>query len=72
MSVLKNLDVVSIDPNYAIFVKQLATAKPRPVVPAWPKIDDLLQKKLQAAFRGETTLQAALDSAATEIDKLLA
>ncbi len=71
MSVLKNLDVVAIDPNYAAFVKQLGTAKPRPVVPAWPKIDDLLQKKLQAAFRGETTLQAALDSAAAEIDKLL-
>lgn len=72
MSVLKNLDVVSVDPNYAPFVAQLANAKPRPVVPAWPKIDDLLQKKLQAAFRGETTLQAALDSAAAEIDKLLA
>lgn len=72
MSVLKDLDVVSVDKNYAPFVEQLKTAKPRPVVPAWPKIDDLLQKKLQAAFRGETTLQQALDSAAAEIDKLLA
>ncbi|MFR9775349.1 extracellular solute-binding protein [Micromonospora sp. MS34] len=72
MSVLKNLDVTSVDPNYAPFVEQLKTAKPRPVVPAWPKIDDLLQKKLQAAFRGEMTLQQALDSAAAEIDKLLA
>lgn len=72
MSVLKDLDVVSVDKNYAPFVEQLKTAKPRPVVPAWPKIDDLLQKKLQAAFRGETSLQQALDSAAAEIDKLLA
>ncbi|NUO55753.1 MAG: extracellular solute-binding protein [Hamadaea sp.] len=72
MSVLKDLDVVAVDPTYAPFVEQLKTAKPRPVVPAWPKIDDLLQKKLQAAFRGETSLQQALDSAAAEIDKLLA
>jgi multiple sugar transport system substrate-binding protein len=72
MSVLKDLDVVAVDPNYALFVEQLKTAKPRPVVPAWPKIDDLLQKKLQAAFRGETSIQQALDSAAAEIDKLLA
>ena len=64
MSVLRDLDVTAIDANYAPFVEQLRTAKPRPVVPAWPKIDDLLQKKLQAAFRGETTLQEALDSAA--------
>jgi len=72
MSVLRDLDVTAIDANYAPFVEQLKTAKPRPVTPAWPKIDDLLQKKLQAAFRGETTLQEALDSAAAEIDKLLA
>ena len=72
MSVLANLDVVSVNPNYATFVQQLKTAKPRPVVPAWPKIDDLLQKKLQAAFKGDMTVQAALDQAAAEIDTLLA
>ncbi|MFG2059447.1 extracellular solute-binding protein [Micromonospora sp. NPDC048930] len=72
MSVLKDLDVTSVDPNYAPFVEQLKTARPRPVVPTWPKIDEVLQKKLQAAFRGETSLQQALDSAAADIDKLLA
>ncbi len=71
MSVLKDLDVSSVDPTFAPFVEQLRTARPRPVVPNWPKIDDLLQKKLQAAFRGDGTLQQALDSAAAEIDKLL-
>jgi len=72
MSVLQNLDVVSVNPNYATFVEQLKTARPRPVVPSWPKIDDLLQKKLQAAFKGDLTVQAALDQAAAEIDALLA
>lgn len=72
MSVLKDLDVTSVNPTYAPFVEQLATAKPRPPVASWPKIDDLLQKKLQAAFQGQMTIQQALDQAAAEIDPLLA
>jgi len=72
MSVLKDLDVTSINPTYGPFVEQLKTAKPRPPVPAWPKIDDLLQKKLQSAFMGDMTVQEALDQAAGEIDTLLA
>jgi multiple sugar transport system substrate-binding protein len=72
MSVLKNLDVVSVNASYGPFVQQLKTAKPRPPVPAWPKIDDLLQKHLQAAFKGDVTVQQALDQAAAETDALLA
>ena len=72
MSVLRNLDVVSVNPNYRPFVAQLQTAKARPPVPSWPKIDDLLQRKLQAAFQGELSVQDALDQAAEEIDALLA
>ena len=72
MSVLRDLDVVAVNPNYAPFVEQLRTAKPRPPVPAWPKIDDLLQKKLQSAFKGDMTVQQALDEAAAEVDALLA
>jgi multiple sugar transport system substrate-binding protein len=48
------------------------TRRPRPPVPSWSKINDLLEKKLQSAFKGETTVQQALDSAAAEIDILLA
>jgi multiple sugar transport system substrate-binding protein len=72
MSVLRDLDVVAANPNYAMFVEQLQTAKARPPVPSWPKIDDLLQRRLQAAFQGETSVQEALDLAAEEIDALLA
>lgn len=72
MSVLKDLDVTAVNATYAPFVQQLQTAKPRPPVPSWPKIDDLLQKKLQSAFKGEVTVQQALDQAAAEIDVLLA
>lgn len=72
MSVLRDLDVVEVNPTYGPFVEQLKTAKPRPPVPAWPKIDDLLQRRLQAAFGGEMSVQEALDAAAEEIDALLA
>jgi multiple sugar transport system substrate-binding protein len=72
MSVLRDLDVVSVNPNYALFVEQLQTAKARPPVPSWPKIDDLLQRKLQAAFAGDLTVEEALGQAAEEIDALLA
>jgi multiple sugar transport system substrate-binding protein len=72
MSVLKDLDVTAVNPTYAPFVQQLKTAKPRPPVPAWPKIDDLLQRHLQAAFQDNVTIQQALDQAASETDALLA
>ncbi|HEY0701043.1 MAG TPA: extracellular solute-binding protein, partial [Micromonospora sp.] len=72
MSVLKDLDHASINPTFGPFAQQLQTARPRPPVPSWTRIDDLLQKKLQAAFKGEMTLRQALDSAAADIDTLLA
>jgi multiple sugar transport system substrate-binding protein len=72
MSVLRGLDVVAVNPDYALFVEQLQTAKARPPVPSWPKIDDLLQRKLQAAFQGDLSVADALGEAAEEIDALLA
>lgn len=72
MSVLRDLDVVAVNPTYALFAEQLQTARPRPPVPSWPRIDDLLQRQLQAAFQGELSVQEALDAAAEEIDTLLA
>lgn len=72
MSVLKDLDVTQIDPKYAPFVLQLQTARPRPPVPAWAKMDDVLKQKLNAAFNGDLTVQQAMDQAASQIDALLA
>lgn len=72
MPVLKDLDVASANPTFVPFMEQLKTARPRPPVPSWSKIDDLLQKKLQTAFKGQVTVQQALDEAAAEIDTLLA
>jgi len=58
-------------PALAPFIQQLATAKSRPAVPDEPQIDTALQDDLTPAFTGQTTVQAALDKAAADIDPLL-
>lgn len=74
MPVLKSIgdDLTDINEYYGPFVEQLATAKPRPVTPAWSAINDILQNEVRAAIKGEKTVKEALDAAATEADALLA
>ena len=73
MSVVKSLDdqEAAAVPYFAPYIKQLQTAKPRPAVPEAPKIDTALQNDLTPAFQGTTSVQAALDKAAKDIDPLL-
>lgn len=73
MSVVKSLDAqeAAAVPYFAPYIKQLQTAKPRPVVPDGPQIDTALQNDLTPAFEGKTSVQAALDKAAHDIDPLL-
>jgi multiple sugar transport system substrate-binding protein len=73
MSVVKSLDSqeASIAPAFAPFIKQLATARPRPSVPQAPAIDTALQNALTKAFQGSESVQQALDDAARTIDPLL-
>ncbi len=74
MSVLKDLgpQLTGIQGYYQGFVTQLATAKPRPVTPAWPQIDSLLQDEIRSAIKGDKSVQDALDEAASQSDALLA
>jgi multiple sugar transport system substrate-binding protein len=73
MTVLKNLtkQLVKIHPYYSIYLKQIATARPRTPTPKWPQIDKVLETELAKAFKGDVTVQQALDSAAQQIDALL-
>jgi len=73
MSVVKSLDdqEAAAVPYFAPYIKQLQTAKPRPAVPEAPQIDTALQNDLTPAFQGSTSVQAALDKAARDIDPLL-
>lgn len=57
---------------YAPFIEQLKTAKPRPVTPAWVKMDPILTDAFDAALRGKKTAAEALHEAAALIDPLLA
>ena len=74
MPVLSSLgeQLTEIQDYYGVFVEQLATARPRTPTPAWPRIDEVLLTNIQQAVRGDVTVQEALDTAAAEIDGLLA
>lgn len=63
--------LVKIHPYYSIYLKQIATARPRTPSPKWPQIDVVLTTELAKAFNGSETVQQALDSAASQIDALL-
>jgi len=62
----------SIQPYYARFAEQLKTAKPRIPSGNWAQIDQILDDQIQKALNGHMTVKAALDSAAKQIDPLLA
>ncbi len=73
MSVVRSLDgqEAAAVPDFAPFIKQLQTARPRPSVPQAPAIDTALANELTKAFDGSATVQQALDNAAKAIDALL-
>ena len=64
--------MVAIHPYYAIFLKQLATARPRVPTPQYPKIEAIIGNEVQKAFQGKQTVQQALTNAAKDIDPILA
>lgn len=74
MPVLANLGdkLTSVNAYYAPFVTQLATARPRPVTPAWSEIDAMLQDEVRSALKGDKSVKSALDEAASKADALLA
>jgi multiple sugar transport system substrate-binding protein len=65
-------NLTKINPGFAIFAKQLETARPRTPHPNWPKIDSVLGAAVASAIKGDRSTQAALDDAAGQIDALLA
>lgn len=74
MPVLKDTAAIlgTIQPYYAIFAKQLLTAKPRVPSSNWQQIDGILDDYLQKALLGKMQVKAALTAAAKAIDPLLA
>ncbi len=74
MTVLPSLsgDEVKVADFYQTFADQLKTAKSRVASPNASKIDTALSTDLTPAFLGQSTVKAALQKAASDIDALLA
>ena len=52
--------------------KQLKTAMPRTPSAEWPSIEEILNLTFESILRGAVSAQEGLDSAAAQIDVLLA
>ncbi len=69
------LKAASSDPSYPAYFSyynsQLATSKPRPVTPNYTQIDTALTDAFTKALQKKTSVQAALDEAASAINALL-
>jgi len=59
------------DPYLSVFIRQMSTALPRAVHPAYGQMNEIIHNYLVAAFRQEMSPKEALDAMAEEIDKLL-
>lgn len=69
-----NLNKVDISnsPWMAAYLEQLKTASPRTPSAEYPSIDEVLELTFESILRGAVGVQEGLDSAAAQIDKLLA
>lgn len=70
LSVIES-DAIQNHPYLGVFLEQLRTSKARTAHPQWQKMDEVLTEAGQLVIRGELTPQAALDSAAQQIDAIL-
>lgn len=59
-------------PYVDVYMEQLKTAEARIPCADWPTIEMVLNTAFESVLRGEATSQEALDSAAAEIDQVLA
>jgi multiple sugar transport system substrate-binding protein len=72
VSALVENDYFKNHPYYPLYLEQLKTAKARTPHPAWSEMESILTDAGQLILRGEASPQEALDSAAEDIDALLA
>ncbi len=72
LNALVDTDYFKNHPYYPMFLEQLQTARARTPVPQWTSMEETLSDAGQMILRGEASAQDALDSAAEEINSLLA
>jgi multiple sugar transport system substrate-binding protein len=66
-----NSDTVKNHPYIGIFLEQLKTAKARTPHPKWNQIEQIMSNTGAAILSGKVGIQAGLDDAVKQIDKLL-
>ncbi|HCT63008.1 MAG TPA: ABC transporter substrate-binding protein [Erysipelotrichaceae bacterium] len=71
LEALTNDEAIAAMPLLPVFAEALKTAKPRPVIPEWSEVENIIATKVAEAITGAKPVQTALDEAATEIDALL-
>ena len=59
-------------PYVKVYMEQLKTAEARIPCSSWPTIETILNTAFESVLRGQASSQQALDSAAAQIDDLLA
>jgi multiple sugar transport system substrate-binding protein len=62
----------SLPAYFSVFMTQLKTAQARTVSPKWDDMDTAINNAYQRVLKGNQTVQASLDQAATEINALIA
>ncbi|WP_019122207.1 ABC transporter substrate-binding protein [Brevibacillus massiliensis] len=58
-------------PNFQVAVKQLEYAKPRPMVPGYKELQEIIMTEIQRAVLGQATPDEAIGKAADKAQKLL-
>ncbi|MED0678593.1 ABC transporter substrate-binding protein [Aneurinibacillus thermoaerophilus] len=59
------------DPNLKVAVDQLEYAKPRPMVPGYKELQEIIMSELQRAMLGQATVDEALETAVKKAQKTL-
>lgn len=58
-------------PYIKVFLHQMTTAVPRPQVPDYPQVENLVNPELEIALSGEKSVKEALDAAVEKVNKFL-
>ncbi|WP_232698207.1 ABC transporter substrate-binding protein [Brevibacillus daliensis] len=59
------------DPNFKVAVDQLQYGKPRPMVPGYKELQEVIMTEIQKVVLGQSTIDDALKQAETKSEKLL-
>ena len=56
-------------PNLQVFMQQMKTARPRPAVPNYFMLDDIVSHEMELAFKGVKSVREALEAAGVLVEK---